>query len=432
MYPDGNRIIKPKICVFICFILFVRIDTCLAKNPSHENLESYNLVWQTVQSKHFDSSFGGLDWNAMYGRYRPQIALSGGIEEFNRITNQMLFRLGLSHFLVATEGMLKTYMPTLFSGGTTGLELRWINNMAVVTKSKPGSPGYNLGIRPGHVITGIDGREVNDIVRNAQVLPPYNMRNFRGGISNYLTGCINGPSNTSVVITHLDENSQINQSRIVRRSRGSGKTISDAFPPIFVEFEAHRLKRNIGYIWFNHFAAPVDKKFSKALETMKDTSGLIVDVRGNPGGYFRILDAIIASLITEKMPLYRFQFRDNAIERTLIPCEHPYTKPVVVLVDVTTTSAGELFAACLQAIGRAVIVGERSPGYLLVANWMKLPNGLSFMYAFGQAIPIDGRVIEGNGVAPDIEIELKRSGLLMGIDNPLEAAVAHIMGKSEQ
>ncbi len=82
-------------------------------------------------------------------------------------------------------------------------------------------------------------------------------------------------------------------------------------PPVFVEFEARRLEGNIGYIWFNHFAPPVDKAFISVLKTMRDTRGLIFDVRSNPGGYFRVMDTIIEQLITVKTPLYRFRFRDK-------------------------------------------------------------------------------------------------------------------------
>jgi len=76
------------------------------------------MVWETVNESHFDPTFGGIDWKAMRDRYRPQIVSSSGIEEFNRITNQMLFELRSSHLLVATDKMLKKYMPTLFSEGT--------------------------------------------------------------------------------------------------------------------------------------------------------------------------------------------------------------------------------------------------------------------------------------------------------------------------
>lgn len=421
-----------KSIMTVFFVLFVFATPASSKNLSAENIESFDVVWQTVNEFHFDPTFGGIDWKAMHDRYRPQIVMLSDIEEFNLITNQMLFELRLSHLLVASEQMLKVYMPTLFSEGTVGIDVRWMQNKAVITKIKPGFPAQVVGMKPGYVITQIDGRNVNEIIQNGEVLPPYNVRNRRGGISNYLAGHISGPPNTSVSITYMDEHSRLKETVIVRQSRGSGKNISDAMPPVFVEFEARRLQGNIGYVWFNHFAAPVDKAFLSALKTMRDTRGLIFDVRSNPGGYFRVMDTIIEQLITVKTPLYRFRFREKIVEKTLNPSKNPYQKPVIVLIDVTSMSCSEHFAACLQAIGRAVIVGERSPGYLLGAKWIKLPNGSSFMHTFLQPIPFGGRIVEGNGVNPDIDVMLNRDELLMGRDSQLEAAITHILKNSVQ
>lgn len=203
-------------------------------------------------------------------------------------------------------------------------------------------------------------------------------------------------------------------------------------PPVFVEFEARRLEGGIGYIRFNHFADPVDKAFLQALETLRDTRGLIFDVRSNPGGYFRVMDAIIEQLITAKTPLYQYRFRDKTVQVMLEPASHPYRKAVVVLIDATSMSCSEHFAACLQAIGRAVIIGERSPGYLLGAKWSRLPNGLSFMHAILQPLPHGGIIVEGKGVKPDIEMALNRNDLLKGSDSQLQAAVACIADKSDR
>ena len=278
------------------FVLFVSVAPGFAQNQTADNLKSFDLVWNTVNEIHFDPTFGGIDWKAMRDRYRPKIVSSNGIEAFNRITNQMLFELRLSHLLVATEKMLKTYMPTLFSEGTVGIDVRWMQNKAIITKIKPGFPGQAAGLKSGYEIKGIDGRDVKEIVQAAEVLPPYNVRNRRGGISNYLLGHINGPPNTSVSIIYLDENSRLKETVIVRQSRGTGKVVSDAMPPVFIEFEARRLEGNVGYIWFNHFADPVDKAFLHALETMRDTHGLIFDVRSNPGEYGDVREILTYSV----------------------------------------------------------------------------------------------------------------------------------------
>ncbi len=415
-----------QIGLTVGFVLWLSVAPCFAEDPDQRNLESFDLVWETVNREHFDPTFGGLDWRARYARYRPQIVRSRGLEAFKRITNRMLFELGLSHLLVATDNMLKAYMPTLFAAGSTGLEVRWMGNQAIVTRVASGSPAHTAGLRPGYEITRIAGWEVADLVHQADALPPYNPRNRNGGLANYLKGQIDGPPGTTVAIAYRNADVTPKQALLLRRPRGPGRIISEAMPPVHIHFEARRLADNIGYIRFNHFAAPVDQQFADALETLRDTRGLIFDLRGNPGGYFRIMDTIVTQLIRAETLLYRFRFRDRTVTRVLRPARFVYLKPVAILIDATSTSCSEHFAACLQAIGRAVIVGAQSPGYLLGAQWKRLPNGLSFMHTFLQPIPSDGRIVEGQGVKPDIAIELDRQRLLAGEDNQLEAARTYI------
>lgn len=415
-----------KIILIGCFILYGWGSLCLAQNPAADHLKSFDRVWKTVNETHFDPAFGGVDWDAAGDRYRVRIRTAKTIEAFIRITNQMLFELRLSHFLVASDTMLKTYMPAMFSQGSAGMAVRWMKNKAVITRIRPGSPAAKAGLKTGYEITAINGRNVNEIVRAADALPPYNDRNRRGCISNFIMGHISGPPHTVVSIGYVDENFLAGDAVIRRRSRGKGRIIDHAMPPVFIEFEAKRLPGDVGYIGFNHFSGPVDKKFVRALEALGDTRGLIIDLRGNPGGAFRIADVILQQLITRETTCYQFRLRDQTIEKRLRPSKYPYEKPVAVLMDVTSLSCSEHLAGCLQAIGRAAVIGDRSPGYLLGAKWMTLPNGLRFMHSFLQPVPADGRIVEGHGIAPDLEIGLDQNDLLKGRDRQMEAAIKYI------
>jgi C-terminal peptidase prc len=197
-------------------------------------------------------------------------------------------------------------------------------------------------------------------------------------------------------------------------------------PPVIIEFESKRLADNIGYIRFNHFAAPVDTKFIAAIEAMQDTRGMIIDLRANPGGFFNVLDTIAKHLLSKKVLLYSYKFRDRTVDKVLTPVAGPYTKPVAVLIDERSMSCSELFAASMQAVKRAVIIGDRSPGYLLGAVWKTLLNGGYFMHTILQPLPADGKIIEDHGVMPDIEVSLDRDALLRGKDSQLEAAIRYI------
>lgn len=201
----------------------------------------------------------------------------------------------------------------------------------------------------------------------------------------------------------------------------------EVMPPYYIEFEAKRLPQDIGYFRFNHWADPVDKKFISALASMCDVKGIIIDLRGNPGGMLSVVHTITQHLLAEKKQVSTWKFRNKQVDYSFDPARNAYLGQVVVLIDFRSTSSSEYFAGSMQSINRAVIIGQRSPGYLLIANWKKLLNGTSFMYAFAKPIMPDSKVIEGKGVVPDIEVGLERDELLNGNDAQLEAAIDFIL-----
>jgi len=95
-------------------------------------------------------------------------------------------------------------------------------------------------------------------------------------------------------------------------------------------------------------------------------------------------------------------------------------------VDEFSASSSEEFAGGLQAIGRAAIVGKRTPGKVLIADFKQLPNGATFVYPVAVTRLADGTVLEGRGVIPDIEVALDRASLGQGRDAQLEVAIQYI------
>jgi carboxyl-terminal processing protease len=90
-------------------------------------------------------------------------------------------------------------------------------------------------------------------------------------------------------------------------------------------------------------------------------------------------------------------------------------------------SGSEYLSSGMQALGRGVIIGERSPGGLTAMTVIDLPNGAILGYPVAQLITPDGQALEGYGVIPDITVNLERSQLLAGIDAQLQAAINYIL-----
>ena len=223
----------------------------------------------------------------------------------------------------------------------------------------------------------------------------------------------------------MDENGGSQLEKIVRAKR-KGKMVFDdtlPLPPAFVEFDAKRLENNIGYIRFNAFIPPVDYKFKSTIESMHSTSALIIDIRGNHGGFFDVRKTMAETLVKDRILFWRYKGRNKTWDAFLEPADNVYEGPVALIVDYMCISSGEEFSGALKAISRATIIGQRTPGVVLTADFVKLPNGAIFMYPNARTITADGTVLEGHGVIPDIEVTLYRNELLQGKDSQLEAAI---------
>jgi C-terminal processing protease CtpA/Prc len=418
--------------VTICALFLLHCLPAYSEPEPNAYLHNFDLVWQTVIREHFDPDFGGVDWAEIIQRYRPLLQQIDSLEEFTRLTNRMLYEFKLSHLMLVSHRDLERYVPTLFAAGAAGIEVRWLNNRALITGIAPGSAAEIAGLQAGYVMTRIDDRSIPALLAAVEYPPPFNPRSRDNFTAKYLTGLLDGPPGTAVRLNYLDAADREHECTLVRSKRDDGRIISPALPAFHIEFEMQRIDNNLGYIRFNHFAPPVDRFFDSALSTLADTKGLIIDLRGNSGGYFDTMDHLLAALIDTETPLYRMVFRYRTVVRTIKPATAPYRQPLVLLIDVTSMSASELFAACLQTLGRAIIIGERSPGYMLGAKWSKLPNGLSFMHPNLLPLPIYGRPLEGVGVIPDVEMHLERAELLAGKDTQLDTAVEYILHTADQ
>jgi carboxyl-terminal processing protease len=412
-------------------------------------MKSFEIVWQTINEKHIDPNFNGLDWSEVYDRYQPQIAAAINEEDFYLLVNKMLFELNISHNAVVPPDDLDQIDPILSADGSIGVDIRMIEGNAVITTVKSGSIGDRAGLRSGYIIKSIDGIDIEKItdlknIEDTQVqdiekrkmlkgpkilTPPYNESNRKRNITCAVLEKIFGPFDTSASIEYVNKKGHSYLKNFVRAQRKGKRQFDNALPPFYVEFESKLLENNIGYVRFNAFMPPVHNKFKKTIKSMQDTTGLIIDIRGNHGGFFDVRKAMAEALIKDRVLFWRFQGRDKTREVYLKPADSVYTGPVVVMVDCLSISSAEEFSGGLQAIKRATIVGERTPGVVVSANFEKLPNGATFVYPKAWTITADGTVLEGHGVVPDIEVALDRNELLKGKDTQLEGAVGILSKK---
>jgi carboxyl-terminal processing protease len=200
----------------------------------------------------------------------------------------------------------------------------------------------------------------------------------------------------------------------------------EGIPPMFLEFESRWIDERIGYIRFNAFHSALLDRILAAIDEMYEADGLIFDLRGNPGGDFQVRRTLVEKLLQEQVLFWSYQSREGVRNIYATPDDRPYLGSVAVLVDRTSASSSEEFSGGLQAIGRAAVVGERTPGMVLVADVVQLENGATLVYPSAETRVSDGTVLEGRGVIPDIPVQLDAASLADGRDLQLEAAADYV------
>jgi carboxyl-terminal processing protease len=391
-----------------------------------ERLAIFDAAWQTVNDKYFDPSFGGLDWQAIGDEYRRELAtVQDDFTFWFQVLNPMLFELGVSHIGALPAELTNEIDRMTFATGSLGMDVRLLDGKAVVTQVSQGSPAEEAGLRPGFVITSLDSRTLEEFAAEGLQTPPDNERHRRGKLAGNVRANLYGEVGTGVAIEYLDADDRPGRvaMQFAPRNSVSCGQLDPSLPPACAEIEVRRLADRIGYLRFSGFLEPALDGVLKALDDLHDTSALIIDLRGNPGGQFPVRKAIASHLVGEPELFMRYQQRDMLREAYLDPVPDPYTGEVVILVDELSTSSSEEFTGSLQALGRATVIGSQTPGSCLVMNVELLPKEALLMYPYGQSQTPDGRILEYNGVGPDIEVALDREELIQGIDAQLEAAI---------
>jgi carboxyl-terminal processing protease len=399
--------------------------------PTTETMQhqiEFEIVWNTVKARFYDPSFGGQDWDALGEQYRPRIAAAPDDETFYKLTNQMLDQLHTSHLALVPPGGWERIDPIVFAPGSIGLDLRLIAGQAVVTSVQPDSPAAQAGLRPGYVITAIEDVPIDEIVAQAQAEDSRsdNERKLTNLSTNAVLSRIYGSPGTSVSIAYHDSQDVQHQEIILRIERQRTATLGNDLPPVYLEFETDRLENDVAYVRFNTFHPALLADIITAIDEVGGQSGVIMDLRGNSGGDTDAVEVLARYFLDEAVTFCKLRRGDQTSDWDVTPQVGAYTGPVIVLIDSLTASAGEVFAGCMQGVGRVTIIGERSPGSALYADTLALDDGSVLLYPMAEIRSVEDVVLEGNGVTPDDEVELSRETLLQGNDPQLQAALEYL------
>lgn len=279
------------------------------------------------------------------------------------------------------------------------------DGIPVLQVAKDG-PAWEAGIQPGDVITAVDGVTVAEM-----------------GVSD-AKNRISGEAGTTVALTVLREGQELTLS-VERRLIQT------------VVAQGQMLEGNVGLIQIVNFNDKCASETIAAIEELleKGAQSLIFDVRFNGGGYKHEMVDILNYLLPEG-PLFRSVYYDGreSVDESDAEC---LQLPMAVLVNGSSYSAAEFFAAALREYDAAVVVGEQTSGKGYFQNVFTLKDGSGVGLSVGQYFTPNGVCLEGVGIIPDIPVAVDAqtaSGIynstVAPADDPqVQAAVEYLTGK---
>ncbi|WP_446745815.1 S41 family peptidase [Silvibacterium acidisoli] len=250
-----------------------------------------------------------------------------------------------------------------------GMVIQPQNNKIVVVYPYENTPSFKAGLRPGDVILSVDGKSTS------------NMN------SEEVANMLKGPRGTHVKLSVNREGSS---------APLSFDLVRDEIPHPSVDLK-YEIKPGIGYVHITQFQETTGREFSDAVDSFGDLKGLVLDLRGNPGGLLTEAVAVCDKLLSRGQIIV--SQRGRAYPEQIYRATHGNGGrdfPVIVLVNHGTASAAEIVSGALQDHDRAIVVGEITFGKGLVQTVYPLSENTGLALTTYHYYTPSGRLIQRN------------------------------------
>ena len=417
-------------------------------------LASFDQAWSRINETYPYPDFKGLDWAAVRDELRPKAAEARTAAELRPVLQEMIGRLGESHFAIIpagaydqfeeiTEALEKAGGDDELEGhdqgllgtspfGDLGLELRIVDGEVLVTRVDPGGPADLGGVRLGWVLETIGKLQTSELVEAAAKAEAEGNHTAAYAAQFALHGALLGRPGSKVELGFRHGGDGHAAIELKRREPVGTVFGFGNFPETLVTFHDEILPgTRVGYIRFNIFMMPVAAPFTQAMTRFvaEGVDGVIIDLRGNPGGLGGMVMGMAGHFVSEPgRSLGEMKMRSTELRFVANPRAEfqRFDGPVAVLVDGLSASTSEVFASGMKHAASARVLGTTSAGMALPSVIESLPNGDRIQFATADLTAPDGQRLEGLGVEPDEEVPLTREALLTGRDPVVDAAVAWI------
>lgn len=374
---------------------------------------AFDHVWNTIRDKYWDPKLAGLQWEECKSELRPRVEAAKSAGEARGVLAEMLARMKQSHFGLIPPQAYSAMDPAQGPRGdaSPGIDVRILPEGAVITRVAPGSSAESAGVRPGWIYLP-EG--------DLSGLSP--MRRHFAAVAR-----LQGPAGSRREFRFEDN---AGASRLLRLELAPppGKlTRFGNLPPLPLAI-GHRRLGEAAVLTVSAFFDPewLQRECAALVEAAKSAKGVIIDVRGNPGGISGLAAALAGWFVKTPAVLGTLMMRGAAFKLYVNPRREPYLGPVAILIDPLSMSTAEFFAGGLKDIGRARLFGETTGGAALPSVIEKLPTGDGFQYAIARYESASGQVLEGAGVSPHVTAPPGRTALAAGRDPAMEQALEWI------
>ncbi len=296
------------------------------------------------------------------------------------------------------ENLLESSLEGTYCGIGASLQQDTDTMQVTIVRVYADSPAEEAGLLAGDVIYKVDDYEATSMELSELVLH------------------IRGEENTSVhLITYRD--GALIEYDIERKNL--------TYPTVAYDM----LEGNIGYIAVSEFAETTTGAFEEALAALEEEgmTGLIVDLRSNPGGVLSTVCDMLDFILPEGLILYT-ENRDGDRTEYNTTDATSLEVPLVVLVNGSSASASEIFAGAVQAREAGTILGTTTYGKGVVQSIRTLTDGTAFKLTTHKYYTPAGVCIQGIGITPDVELSYEFLGgeedaYSYDLDNQIQAAL---------
>lgn len=378
-------------------------------------------TYEEIKKNYYDTGYHGVDLDKTFQLYSARLDASKSINETFRVIGAFALNLHDSHTFFMPPGRTNRSTPGFF--------MQMIGDKCFVTRIRPGTDAAGK-MHVGDQVLALNGFKIapenfRDLEYFIQVLSPAPTEtvDFQSPTGEHRQETIKATLRMGKQVTDLT---------------GGGEG-GDFWELVRQDEEDEHLSRSRTFetgdvfIWrMPTFEVPppdVDKVAGKAMKSKT----LIIDLRGNSGGYIDTLKNMLGHFIDHEIKLGDRVMRKETKPEMVKPRNPLYTGNVIVLIDRNSASASELFARVMQLEHKARVIGDRSAGAVMEAKDFEESTGTDYAVPYGLSITSanilmsDGKSLENTGVVPD-EVMLPSAADLAAGKDPVLAHAAELPG----